>query len=60
VWVKDFEGMPGISTVVVISQRPSSIFGTAKGNLTENKTNTAAKILIPHFIMGSFVPDPEL
>jgi hypothetical protein len=59
VWVKDFEGMPGISTVVVISQRPSSIFGAAKESLAENKNNNAAMTHNPFFIMYSFLPDPE-
>jgi hypothetical protein len=60
VWVKDFPGIPGISTVLVISQRPSSMFGAAKAGLTENKNNTAAMIHIPLFIVCSFSPDSEL
>jgi hypothetical protein len=57
--VKDFEGIPGISTVLVISQRPSSMFGAAKESCTENKNNNAAMIHNPLFIKCSFLPDSE-
>jgi hypothetical protein len=57
--VKDLEGMPGISTVVVISQRPSSMLGTAEESATENKNNNIAMIQTPLFIICSFLPDPE-
>jgi hypothetical protein len=59
VWVKDFVGMPGISTVVVISQRPSSMFGAAKESCAENKNNNTAMIHILLFIRYSFLPDSE-
>ena len=52
--------MPGISTVFVISQRPSSMFGAAKESLAENKNNNAAMIHTPLFITCSFLPDPVL
>jgi hypothetical protein len=60
VWVKDLEGMPGISTVDVISQRPSSMFGAEKEKLAENNNNNAAMIHILLFIMCSLLSDPEL
>src|SRR5512139_2802680 len=47
--------MPGISTVVVISQRPSSMFGAAKARLTENKNNNVAIIHTPFLITCSFL-----
>jgi hypothetical protein len=58
--VKGLEGIPGISTVVVISQRPSSMFGAANERLAKNKNNSAVMINMPLFIMCSFLPDPEL
>jgi len=46
--------------VVVISQRPSSIFGAEKESFAENKNSIATIIHIPLFIVCSFLPDSEL
>jgi hypothetical protein len=52
--------MPGILTVVVISQRPSCIFGAAKENFAENINNNTMMTQLHLFIICSFLPDPEM